>query len=74
MLNPTSLLAAIFRCQDTDTLNVVASGFVDEGLCVQVETRPHNDGVVMTVLVLDEETGEEKERKRILISAAEFSN
>ena len=73
-MNFVALLSSIFKYQDTDTLNHVVTELVDDGLFAQVETRPHDDGVVMTILIRDEETGEEKDRHRLLITATEFSS
>lgn len=75
MFNPVILVSSIFESQDSDTLDLVVTQQLDnDELFAQVETRPHEEGIVMTILVRDEETGEETSRHRFLIKAVEFTD
>ena len=71
MLNTTKFISSIFKHQDTDTLNILASQDLDESLCAKVETRPHDDGVLMTIIILDKEEGKEVNRQRLIIKAVD---
>lgn len=68
-INPAKLLALIFRHQDTDTLNHIVNQEIYVDQYAQVETRPHDQGVMMTIIIKYKENGEEIERQRLIIKA-----
>ena len=72
MLNTAKLISSIFKRQDADTLNILASQDLDKNLCALVETRPHDDGVLMTIIIRDKESGEEVNRQRLIIKAVDM--
>ena len=74
-INPVKLMALIFRHQDTDTLNHIINQEINAEHFAQVETRPHDEGVMMTIIIRNKEnngtfsSNEEIERQRFIIKA-----